>query len=789
MPMKPGKDESQSEFTSRCVPEMMGDGKRDQEQAVAICLQIWRDEKGGKKPKDDTPALTKQNAPEPEDGEDHDEFINRCASEMLDDNPDLDEDDAVESCELQWEDYSSRAAKPPQHLSRAEYIHGVAPVLHKTHSGTVQGLEFILSDETPDRMNDVISAEGWDITNFKRNPIALWNHSAMHPIGRWTNIRVDGGALRGHLELAPKGASSRIDEIRALIDAGILQAVSVGFRPLESKPRKSADGTVGGEIYLRQELIETSLVSVPANPNALAVAKALHISSETQDLVFAKHGNRDTVKHRSLTAKHGDTSSRERKGSVMSLAQRIIDLQTYIGNKSAELDAHLANQDDSNVKETDLQKTTDLNAQLKQARQQHAALTEAERNIAGTVAANGGGNGDGRSRALATTAFTQEHREDLAAPIIVKSRKKDWEPLDYLVHAGVIALASKNWGIPPDAARTKIYGEDEPTKVVFDWAVRAPSAPALTTVAGWAQELVQQIYADLMALLFAKSVFPRLSAKGLSLNFGAAGKIVLPTRSRTPTLAGSFVGEGMAIPVRQGAFTSTTYTPKKLAVITVWSREMSDHSIPAIEGVLRDAIQTDTAVALDSILLDANPATTIRPAGILNGVTVTTATAGGGVAAVVGDIKSLVGALTTNTYGNLRMPTWIMNPVDALAASLVTATNTGIFPFKDEIGRNTLANIPIIDSATLTPKTVILIDAADFVTFEGNQVRMELSDQATLHMEDSTPLDLVSGSPGTVASPQRSLFQTDSIALRMIAPLNWAIRRTGVLAWTQNVTW
>jgi hypothetical protein len=66
---------------------------------------------------------------------------------------------------------------------------------------------------------------------------------------------------------------------------------------------------------------------------------------------------------------------------------------------------------------------------------------------------------------------------------------------------------------------------------------------------------------------------------------------------------------------------------------------------------------------------------------------------------------------------------------------------------------------------------------------------MELSDTATLHMEDTTPLDLVSGSPGTVASPQRSLFQTDSVALRMIAPLNWAIRRTGTIVWTQNVTW
>jgi HK97 family phage major capsid protein len=293
----------------------------------------------------------------------------------------------------------------------------------------------------------------------------------------------------------------------------------------------------------------------------------------------------------------------------------------------------------------------------------------------------------------------------------------------------------------------------------------------------------------MMALLLPQSVFPRLSAKGTSLSFGRAGKILLPTRSRTPTIAGSFVGEGMAIPVRQGAFTSQTFGPKKMAVITTWTREMADHSLPAIEGVLRQAIQEDTAISLDSVLLDSNPSTTIRPAGILNGISVTTATAGGGINAVVGDIKGLVGALVTATYGNIRSPVWLMNPAELLSASLVNAPNTGIFPFKEEIGRGTLNNIPIIDSATVPPKTVILVDAADFVVMPDDNMRFEISDQATLHMEDTSPLDLVSGSPGVVAAPQRSLFQTDSLALRMIFPINWSFRRTGMVAYTQSVTW
>jgi hypothetical protein len=55
MPIKPNKDEDQSAWMSRCVPEMMGQNggtKRPNDQAVAACLTMWRDAKGGKEPAD-----------------------------------------------------------------------------------------------------------------------------------------------------------------------------------------------------------------------------------------------------------------------------------------------------------------------------------------------------------------------------------------------------------------------------------------------------------------------------------------------------------------------------------------------------------------------------------------------------------------------------------------------------------------------------------------------------------------------------------------------------------------
>jgi len=372
------------------------------------------------------------------------------------------------------------------------------------------------------------------------------------------------------------------------------------------------------------------------------------------------------------------------------------------------------------------------------------------------------------------------------------------EPRDYIARAALAALWAHRHKCSMEEARRTIrnagykdYGDD-PIKAFCEYIAKAASAPAMTTVTGWAAELVQLIYADFMATLMPLSVFPRLSQLGLALSFGRAGRISVPTRNRTPTIAGSFVGEGAPIPVRQGQFMAQILTPKKMGVITVWTRELDESSIPAIEGLLRQAIDEDTAVSLDSVLLDAMPATQIRPAGLLNGVTPLTPTpapatpiAGAGFDTLVGDLRQVAATLLNATHGNVRTPCWIMNPIETMAMSL-THTAMGTFPFKDDVEAGTLLRWPIIDSATVPMGTMLAVDAADFVTVGGEAPRFEVSDQATLHMEDTSPQAIVDGGP---ASPVRSLWQTDSLGLRMILPVNWTMRRPGMVAWLQGATW
>lgn len=158
-------------------------------------------------------------------------------------------------------------------------------------AGKRDGLTFVLSDETPDRMGDVIKADGWVLTNFKKNPIALFGHRSDFVIGNWSNLRVESKQLLGDLDLAARGTSARIDEVVSLVEADVLRASSVGFIELKSEPR-NPEKPYAGLLYTKQELAECSVVAVPANPNALAVAKSLNISADVRTLVFAETGNK-----------------------------------------------------------------------------------------------------------------------------------------------------------------------------------------------------------------------------------------------------------------------------------------------------------------------------------------------------------------------------------------------------------------------------------------------------------------------------------------------------------------
>jgi len=86
---------------------------------------------------------------------------------------------------------------------------------------------------------------------------------------------------------------------------------------------------------------------------------------------------------------------------------------------------------------------------------------------------------------------------------------------------------------------------------------------------------------------------------------------------------------------------------------------------------------------------------------------------------------------------------------------------------------------------------VIAVDADWFATATGDAPRFAVSNEATLHEEDTTPLALGTGPQGTgvLAVPMRSLFQTDSIAIRLSLFVTWAMVRAGMVQTIAAVGW
>ena len=144
-----------------------------------------------------------------------------------------------------------------------------APVVSKATSDDSRTFTFTISSASIDRMGDTIAVAGWKLDNFKRNPVVLWGHDgSMLPVGRATSVWVQGGKLKAKAEFASAAVSQYAERVRGMIAAGFLTATSVGFAPLKYAFSEDPLRKYGID-FLEQELLEFSVVGIPANPDAL----------------------------------------------------------------------------------------------------------------------------------------------------------------------------------------------------------------------------------------------------------------------------------------------------------------------------------------------------------------------------------------------------------------------------------------------------------------------------------------------------------------------------------------
>ena len=116
-----------------------------------------------------------------------------------------------------------------------------------------------------DRSGDIVKPEAWakGIENFRRNPILLYQHDHNKPIGKISSVTVDKKGI--FVEASVSEAAEKQHGVKTLISDGVLKSFSVGFRVKDADYDKRTDTFLIKDV----ELLEISVVSVPANQNSL----------------------------------------------------------------------------------------------------------------------------------------------------------------------------------------------------------------------------------------------------------------------------------------------------------------------------------------------------------------------------------------------------------------------------------------------------------------------------------------------------------------------------------------
>lgn len=150
------------------------------------------------------------------------------------------------------------------------FTHAVKSIDEEARKAT-----FVISTDEIDRTGEVVE-QSWDLENYKKNPIVLFGHDASKPgyvLGKATEIVADKDGDKnitlGTVQFAEEGTSEDADTVWKLVKQGILRTVSVGFIPHTFKKLADDDDT---DVLADNELLEFSIVPIPANPSAVALA-------------------------------------------------------------------------------------------------------------------------------------------------------------------------------------------------------------------------------------------------------------------------------------------------------------------------------------------------------------------------------------------------------------------------------------------------------------------------------------------------------------------------------------
>jgi HK97 family phage prohead protease/HK97 family phage major capsid protein len=646
--------------------------------------------------------------------------------------------------------------------------HTAYAVLHVKAIDEVQrSIVGVASTPTPDRVGDILEPLGASFA--KEIPLLLY-HDGQRPVGIARLKKTpDGITFTATLPeiLEPGTLRERVAEAWQSLQAKLIRGVSVGFRVLE-------DGVellrTGGIRFLKFEILELSLVSVPANVEAtITEIKALCLAAPgTGSAALPQSAGVSAVpatgarKGASRMAKTITEQIKEFEATRAAKAARMAELMTAAGEKGETLD------------QTGSEEYDELADQVKSIDAHLKRLADMEVVQKASAAPVRGG-----------TPYDAQASRDRA---VISIKAPDLPPgiaftrVVLCKAAAFLALQRGEIKSALDFARERYPSDD---RIIH--ALKAAVPPATTTDPAWAGVLIDptNVAGEFAEFLRPQTIVGKFGTNGIP----PLHRVPFNIRFIGETADGDayWVGQGKPKPLTKFAYQATTLGFSKLATITVITQETARFSTPSAEMLARNGLARAITRRMDIDFIDPAKAAVanVSPASITNGVAPISST-GNDAAAVRADLAALLGAYIASNQ-NVGSLVLIMPNTLTLATSLMRS-DLGTKEFPDmTIAGGTLEGIPVIASqyAAIAGNIVVAVNADEVLLADDGQVTVDASTEASLEMSSTPTQD---GAAGTGAELV-SLWQNNLLGLLAERYVNWQKRRPEAVAYLAGVSW
>jgi HK97 family phage major capsid protein/HK97 family phage prohead protease len=642
----------------------------------------------------------------------------------------------------------------------------------------------VATTPAPDRVGDIVEPLG---VKFKNPMPLLHQHRSEMPVGwvKFDKPSKDGIEFEARLPHITEAGplKDRVDTAWQEVKSGLVRGVSIGFKPIETSFMDD-----GGMRFIESEVLELSLVTIPANAEA-----TIQTIKQFDDARLILNAAEEIAEAPAATGKEGDgskpvpasratsvTPKPKTKGLAMkTTAEKIAAFEASRAAKSAAMAKLMEDAGEDTLEAEDATKYDELKGEVKSIDVHLDRLRDMASLEAKAAKPVNGNDEDAGTNSRGSEPIRVSVKQQKLAPGIAFARYVRCKALSHVLHR------------PPEDIAEKMYPNHEDLHMVLKTDI--PAANTQTSL--WAGALVgseTSLFADFVEYLRPMTIIGQFGSNGIPGFRRVPFRTPLITQSATTTAY--WVGEGQAKPLSKAGFTRTVLLPYKCAALTAATMEVLRDSSPSAETILREDIAKSVAAKLDADFLDPQKGleANVSPASISNGVT-PIVSSGRDADSIRADLVSVFASYISanNTPSGAA---WVMSAITALQLSLITnALGQPEFPGMTMTGGR-LQGLPVITSEYLGHTTdsptegrdVFLVNAGDIYFGDDGGIDVRMSTEASLEMEDG-PAN--ASAPTLSGQSLVSMFQTNSVAFLAERTVGWARRRTEAVVQLSSVEW